>query len=99
MSEQESEGLSFGVGGSTPVIKITRREKHALKACNDLYAVIGEALEQDVITGLQFRLCKAALMLIENMIVRRFSFGSMEDSITEIEASIDIYNSFEDLPF
>lgn len=99
MNGQENEGLVFGEGGKPPVIKITKREKAALKACNGLYEIIGEALDDDVITGLQFRLCRAALMLIENMIIRRFSFGSMDDAITEVEASIDIYNSFEDVPF
>jgi hypothetical protein len=99
MNGKQSEGLRAGVGGEPPVIVITAREKRALKACNKLYEIIGEALEQSVITGLQFRLCRAALMLIENMIVRRFSVGSIEDAITEVNASVDIYNSFEDLPF
>lgn len=97
--DEKYEGLTLGVGGKTPVITITAREKRALKASNHLYEIIGEALENDVITGLQFRVCKAALMLIETMIVRRFSIGSTSDAITEVEASIDIYNSFEDLPF
>jgi len=96
---EQTEGLSLGVGEKVPVIVITQREKGALKACNGLYAIISEALELDVISGLQFRLCKASLMLIESMIVRRFSFGSIDDAIQEVEASIDIYNSFEDLPF
>lgn len=98
MKDKNNEGLRVGEGG-TPVIVITPREKRAIKASNKLYAIIGEALEESVITGLQYRLCRAALVLIETMIVRRFSLGSVEDAIVEVEASTDIYNSFEYLPF
>lgn len=95
MSKKQKEGITVGVGG-IPIVVITQREKQAVKASNKLYAIIGNALETGAITGLEFRLAKAALMLIENLVIKRFSIGSVDDSIDELNSSIDVYNSFED---
>jgi len=86
---------SVGVGG-LPTVVITPREKRALKASNKLYQIIGEALDDNLITGLQFRLAKAALVLIENLIIPRFSFNSIDDAIEEVKTSADIYDAFEE---
>lgn len=85
-------------GGIPAPVTISVREREAVKATNNVYNAIQEALEAEVITGLQFKVARCALALIESLIVRRFSFDTYESAWEQLGAAVDIQESFDEFP-
>ena len=96
MESKNHTHVSDGEGGMIPVVTISVRERRAVKACNKLYNEIHEALEAEIITGLQFKVARCALVLIESLIVKRFSFDTYESAWEQLQSAVDIQESFDE---
>lgn len=74
-------------------------QAEALKACNKLYAVLGELHAKGLIKDYAFALARSALMLIETIAVPSYSMMNLEEAKEQLDSDYMRYQDLEDIPF
>lgn len=75
------------------------RSKQTLTACNLLYSRLCELHDDGVLSNYAFAMVRAALMLIEAVVVPKYSLMTPFGAKEQLDSDYSRFNDMENLPF